>query len=324
MEALLLAWVVLTAGITALGLWHLRHSDRARMQRRLKGLAAAFAARSAGADGQADSVLRRRLIQGKLRELELQRQRARGPTLGRLVLQSGLPVTLRGFLLASAAAGGIAGGLTFLLGLAPLMCLLAVLAGGLVLPRLVLRIAIRRRQAQFVHHFADALDIMVRGVRSGLPVGECLRIVANDLPAPIGPEFQLLTEGQQLGMTLKQALDRSIERMPVTEFQFFAVVLAIQQQTGGNLAATLDNLSKVLRARKRLRDKVAALSSEAKASAGIIGALPFLVTGALAVMGPDYIGLLFTERLGNIIVVVGLLWMAMGIAIMRKMINFDF
>lgn len=296
---------------------------RAGMRRRLKTLGVAFARTAASRAGAGDSTARRQLIQGKLRELERQRQRSRRNTPRQLLLQSGMPLTLRGFVLGSAAAAAAAGGLLALAGLAPFLCLLSAAGVGLLLPRLVLRAVVRRRQARFTRHFADALDIMVRGVRSGLPVGECLRIVARESPDPVGPEFQLFTESQRLGMTLKQALDRAVERMPVTELQFFSIVLQVQQQTGGNLAATLDNLSGVLRGRKRLLDKIQAMSSEAKASAMIIGALPFLVCGGLWLANPEYIALLFTQRLGNVMLGGCGVWMLIGIAVMHKMIHFE-
>lgn len=320
----LLALTLAVLAALAAALFHqFARSDRAHMRRRLNAMALSFASRG-GAGGVSEGVMRRRLIQAKLRELENQRQRARRDTVPQLLLQSGLALTLRGFMAGSMGLAAAVGGIAWLAGLPPLLCPLPAAGAGLLLPRMALRIVIRRRQARFTQHFADALDILVRGVRSGLPVGESLRIVARESPDPVGPEFQFLNESQRVGMTLKQALERGLERMPVTEMQFFAIVLLIQQQTGGNLAATLDNLSGVLRGRKRLRDKIAALSSEAKASAAIIGSLPFLVCGGLALVNPDYIGLLFSERMGHVMLVGGLLWMMTGVLVMRKMINFDF
>jgi tight adherence protein B len=298
-------------------------AGRVGMRRRVKALGVAFARTAASSAGAGDSLARRQLIQGKLRELERQRQRSRRDTPRQLLLQSGMPLTLRGFVFGSVAAAVVTGAVMALAGWAPLVWLLGAAGAGLLLPRLALRIVVRRRQARFTRHFADALDIMVRGVRSGLPVAECLRIVARESPDPVGPEFQLFTESQRLGMTLKQALDRAVERMPVTELQFFSIVLQVQQQTGGNLAATLDNLSGVLRGRKRLLDKIQAMSSEAKASATIIGALPFLVCGGLWLGNPEYIALLFSQRLGNVMLGGCGIWMLIGIVVMHKMIHFE-
>jgi tight adherence protein B len=316
-----LAVILLGVLVPAALFWHVRLSPGARMRRRVEALGAMVAARTPGNDN--DAGLRRRLIQGKLKELERQRHKDRRDTVRHLILQSGLALTMRGFVAGSAGCALGVGGLLALIGMGKAVCLIGAFGAALGPPRMLLKFVIRRRQKRFIDHFADALDILVRGTRSGLPVGECLRIVARESPDPVGPEFQFLTESQRVGMTLKQALVRSVERMPVTELQFFAIVLQIQQQTGGNLAATLENLSNVLRARRRLIDKIAALSSEAKASAAIIGSLPFLVCGALGLVSPDYIGLLFTERLGNILVTGGLIWMAAGIFVMHQMINFE-
>jgi tight adherence protein B len=301
--------------------WHARMSPRARIRQRVEALGRMVAARTAGQE--TDAGERRRLIQGKLKELERQRRKDRRDTVLHMILQTGLPLSLRGFVIASAACGFATGGLLALAGMGKAVCLIGAVGAALGPPRLVLKIVIKRRQKRFVDHFANALDILVRGTRSGLPVGECLRIVARESPAPVGPEFDFLTESQRVGMTLKQALARSVERMPVTELQFFAIVLLIQQQTGGNLAATLENLSGVLRSRRRLIDKIVALSSEARASAAIIGSLPFLVGGALALLSPDYVGLLFSERIGNVLIAGGLVWMALGVFVMHQMINFD-
>ena len=164
---------------------------------------------------------------------------------------------------------------------------------------------------------------MVRGVKSGLPVGECLKIIARETEDPIAQSFQLLVEGQNIGIALQELLERGVERMPTAEFKFFTIVLLIQQQTGGNMADTLEGLSSILRERKNMKEKVKALSSEAKASTAIIGSLPFCVAGMIALINPDYIGILFTETIGIAMLVGGLCWMGIGIFIMSKMINFD-
>lgn len=302
--------------------WRSRRSLSARMRQRLKDLSAKLTARSTG-DDAAEAAARRRLIQGKLRELERDRRQARRDTIRHLLIQSGRGWTLHGYALACLAAGLLVGSIARLAGQPLAVCALAAFGAALFPPRVVLRIVVRRRQEAFIRHFADALDIIVRGVRSGLPAAECLGIVAREAPAPVGPEFMLLIEGQRLGMTLKQTLDRALDRMPIAEVQFFAIVLLIQQQTGGNLAATIEKLAGLLRARKRLRDKIRALSSEAKASAAIIGGLPFLVAGGMSLVRPDYMELLIDERAGRIMAIGALLWMGLGVLVMRKMIRFD-
>jgi len=206
------------------------------------------------------------------------------------------------------------------------MPLLVVITAGLVagyfLPLWYLSQLYKSRQKKFTTEFANALDVIIRGVRSGLPVGECLRIIGREIPDPVGEEFRLLVEGQKIGLTLQELLQRGLQRMPTKEYKFFAIVLQIQQETGGNLADTLENLSGVLRERKRMRDKANALSSEAKSSAAIIGALPFLVMGGMSATSPEYVAPLFNTTAGTFTIVGGLLWMGAGILVMRHMINF--
>nr|WP_246152159.1 type II secretion system F family protein [Roseospira navarrensis] len=187
---------------------------------------------------------------------------------------------------------------------------------------MVLKFIARRRQNKFTSEFPNAIDVLVRGVQSGLPVSECLAIVSREVPEPVGGEFRMLLEGQKVGMALNDIMQRGLERMPTPEYKFFAIVLQIQQQTGGNLAETLANLSTVIRDRKQMRNKVKALASEAKASAWIIGSLPFAVAILVSIMSPTYLVPLFETRAGHYILVGCFVWMGTGVAIMAKMINF--
>ena len=177
---------------------------------------------------------------------------------------------------------------------------------------------------KFSGEFANATDVIVRGIKSGLPVHDCFKIIAKEAPAPLGPEFQTLVENVSVGLTLNQALDKMYERMPTPELKFFSIVIAIQQKTGGNLAEALSNLSLVLRARRMMREKIKALSSEAVASAGIIGSLPPAVMIIVFIVTPAYMGLMFTDPRGNIMLMGAAVWMAMGVFVMKKMINFKF
>jgi tight adherence protein B len=171
--------------------------------------------------------------------------------------------------------------------------------------------------------FPDAIDVIVRGVRSGLTVGECLNIIGSESPDPVGPEIRMVIEAIKLGQTMGDAMQRMSDRIPSPEFRYFTIVLGTQQTTGGNLAETLAKLSDVLRQRKKMRDKVQAMSSEAKASASIIGSLPLLVMGALTVLAYDYVSLLFTTSPGKFMLALSVCIMGMGVLVMRKMINFD-
>ena len=217
----------------------------------------------------------------------------------------------------------VAAALSILFGLPIIAAIPIGLIAFFGLPKLVLRFMARGRQKKFTTHFAGAIDIVVRGIRSGLPVGECLAIIGREIPDPVGQEFRLLVEGQKIGVSTEELLRRGLERIPTSEYKFFAIVLQIQQQTGGNLADTLANLSDVLRERKKMKDKVQALSNEAKASAMIIGSLPFFVMGMISLINPEYMALLFTETLGQFMLAAGVTWMAIGIIVMSKMINFD-
>jgi len=294
---------------------------RARLRARLAGLAAG-APRIAAMRGRSD---RSRQIKTKLKETGHDGgARADRRVALRLCLdRAGLTLSVRMFLVLSALSGVLGTGLYLLFGF-PLLAAPAVFAVmGLGLPRAVVGHLARKRQQRFTKLFADAIDVIIRGIRSGLPVSECLGIIARETPEPVSTEFKLLVEGQQLGMTLKQALERATRRMPTADMKFFAVVLNLQQQTGGNLAETLAGLSNVLRGRKKMADKIRAMSSEARLTATIIGALPFLISLVIYAINPGYILLLWTDPLGNVILYGGLLWMAIGMFIMKQMISFE-
>ena len=198
----------------------------------------------------------------------------------------------------------------------------AAFGTGFGLPRWVLNFLRNRREKRFTGDFASAIDVVVRSVKSGLPTSDALKIVSREFRDPVGGEFKRLVESMKLGVTLEQALKRMYENMPTTEVSFFAIVMTIQQKSGGNLSEALGNLAAVLRDRKRLQGKIKAMSSEAKASAMIIGSLPPGVMALVYFTTPAYISLLFTERAGNIMLAACVIWMSLGIFVMKKMINF--
>ena len=233
--------------------------------------------------------------------------------------QAGLPIKPKQFYIASLAMAFMFGLIGLISGQKLWISGLLLLIGGLGFPRWVLNFLRARRQKKFVSEFSNAIDVIVRGVKSGLPVNECLKIIAREAPRPVSDEFHMLTEGIRIGLSLEQALDRMYERMPLQEVNFFAIVLMIQQKTGGNLAEALGNLAGVLRSRKLMEGKIKALSSEAKASAWIIGSLPFLVAGAVQLSSPDYLAPLFNTQQGNFILIGAGLWMGTGIMVMKQM-----
>lgn len=239
------------------------------------------------------------------------------------MLRAGFQVSLTHYFVGSAAMGIVAAFLYLIAGMPAIGVLPVALTGAVGLPKLILKFIAAKRRKKFTSHFADAVDVVVRGIRSGLPVSECMNIIAREFEDPLGEEFRMIIEGERLGLTIEEILRRGLERMPTSEFKFFSIVLQIQRQTGGNLADTLGNLSSVLRARKSMRDKVQALASEAKSSAGIIGSLPFFVAGMLSILNPDYLMLLFTETMGNYMLIGGFIWMGLGVTVMAKMINFE-
>jgi tight adherence protein B len=269
---------------------------------------------------------RRRQVADTLKELE-GRQKQREKVSLRLRLQrAGLDIEPRVFWIASVICGLLVG--VCIWAIAPNLTIIVPLLGGFVgmfgLPRWVLARMSKRRQYKFTDEFANAIDVIVRGVKTGLPLVECLNIIARESPQPISGEFTELVEQQRVGVPLAEAFERMMVRMPLAEVRFFAIVLAIQQQAGGNLSEALGNLSGVLRDRKRLEAKVRALSAEAKASAAVLGALPFVVMTLVYITTPSYIALLWTTRMGQFLLCAAGGWMTCGVLVMRKMINFKY
>ncbi|MDQ3075046.1 MAG: type II secretion system F family protein [Pseudomonadota bacterium] len=194
---------------------------------------------------------------------------------------------------------------------------------GIGLPHFVIGKLIKRRVAQFTSNFPDAIELMVRGLRSGLPITETLGIVAGELSGPVGVEFRGVTDKMKIGRTMEVALQETADRLGTPEFQFFVITLAIQRETGGNLAETLSNLADVLRKRAQMKLKIKAMSSESKASAMIIGSLPFIVFGLIYMVNPIYLGGFFVDQRLIVAGLGGMLWMSIGVFIMSKMINFE-
>jgi tight adherence protein B len=267
---------------------------------------------------------KRKQIQDSLKDLEARQkaERKKSLTLKARLEQAGLTWSPVKFWVISVIFGVIAVMITAVTGQHPLLILAAGVVAGLGLPRWFLSMARKRRQKKFTANFADALDVIVRGIKSGLPLNECLKIIAREAEQPVRGEFEVLVEGVAVGVDTDEGLRRMLRRMPLPELSFFSIVLAIQSKTGGNLAEALGNLSAVLRARKMMREKVSALSSEAKASAMIIGALPPGVATMVLIISPDYMMPLFTTSMGQLMLLAGLTWMSIGVFVMRGMINF--
>ena len=297
---------------------------RANLRQRISvasgNVSAAEVTRGIGGDSS-----RRRDIQSRLRQLEdAKTKKSFAVKLRETLRQAGLRLTLRNYFLLCTAFSVVAAILYKMTGYHLVGIVPVSITVGFGLPRYVLFYLTKRRVNKFTKEFANAVDIIVRGIKSGLPVSECLKIIATESPEPVAGLFLEIVESQNLGLTLEVSLERAQEQIKTPELQFFTIVLIIQGQTGGNLADTLANLSGILRDRKKMADKVKSLSSEAKSSAGIIGSLPFLMTGLLYLVNPEYLTPLFTADLGKIMIAGGLVWMSVGIFIMKQMINFEF
>lgn len=266
---------------------------------------------------------RRKQILVQLQDADRRERKAR-TTLASRLKQAGLSLSVTTFYIISAVVGLVTGLGALIFGLPILVVIGIALVFGLGLPRWIVGFLGKSRMKKFSLEFPNAVDVIVRGIKSGLPVHECFKIIARESPAPLGPEFQTLVEGLGVGLTLEQALEKMYGRMPTSELRFFTIVIAIQQKTGGNLAEALGNLSAVLRARRMMGEKIKALSSEALASAGIIASLPPAVMTMVMFTTPSYMMPLFTDFRGNFMLLMAALLMATGIFVMKRMISFKF
>lgn len=281
----------------------------------------------AARDRLQETTKRRKSTQDMLKELEKkQNEKAKkrnSASVKSLILQANLSISPSRLYLISAGLSVFAT-LAALLYNMPLLVALGIgFIGVLGAPRWVLRFLVKRRQTKFLEEFPNALDVMCRSIRSGLPLNEAVRLIASDGQEPVKTEFRRVVDSQQVGMSLPEAIERMTLTMPLPEVSFFGIVIAMQAQAGGNLSETLGNLSKVLRDRRKMKAKVSALSMEAKASAVIIGALPFIVAFLVYLTSPDYLMVLFTDQRGHLILGCSAVWMSIGIIIMRNMINFE-
>src|SRR4051812_14670313 len=281
-------------------------------------------ARGRAVTPEQNAAAKRKNVATMLKDVEKNRAaKKERPTMRRRLEQAGFPKTTpQTFWIICGVMALSAGGAAFITHQTPLVIVLAVFVIGLGLPRWVLGFLTARRKKKFTENFAPAIDVIVRSVKSGLPTNEALRIVAREAPNPVGSEFHSLVESLKVGVTMEQGLKRMMESMPTPEVGFFTIVMTIQGKSGGNLSEALGNLAAVLRDRKRLQGKIRAMSSEAKASAMIIGSLPPAVMGIVYLTTPAYIMKLFTEKSGNLMLAGCVVWMSVGITVMRKMINF--
>jgi tight adherence protein B len=324
MDSSLLLPILIAGGVVLLGV-ALASSNNEAMDKRVKTVSREKESAVKRKTGDPDADRKKKML-GGIKDLEMRERQMRKARLSisARIEQAGLTVPEQTFWIASAAFAIVAllvvmvvFGQPFYYGFA------AAGVAGFGLPRWILGFLVGGRQKKFTSEFANAIDVIVRGVKSGLPLNECLKIIAREAPEPLSSEFQRLCDSTSMGVPLDQGLTKMFERMPLPEVSFFSIVLAIQLKAGGNLSEALNNLSVVLRSRKLMREKINALSSEAKASAAIIGALPICVCGIVYVTSPSYMGLLFSDPTGHMGLLAGTTMMTLGILVMRQMINFD-
>ncbi len=269
-----------------------------------------------------DRAARKKQIADGVRDVEMKGKRR--VNLANRIEQAGLSITKQQYWIGSVLVSLVCSALAYIQSRSLVLTLLVAVTASVGLPQLTLARLRIRRINKFVTNFPTAIDIIVRGIKSGLPLGDTVRIAASESPEPVKSEFRRVVESLSIGMTLPEAIERMAQRVPIAETNFFSIVIAIQGKSGGNLSEALGNLSRVLRERKKMRGKIIAMSMEAKASAAIIGAVPFLVVGALYVSSPKYVMLLWTTTHGRMISMIAIFWMGIGIAMMKKMIAFDF
>ena len=323
MQALALAFLAFTAigGIAWVFVYPLLSGEKKAESRR-----ASIARPEPAAARQADKNQRsrREQVEGSLKDLESRRLKEKSVPLSTRITQAGLSWSTQKFWIISGILAAVAGFAAFTAGGGILGAVGMGFGAGLGLPRWLLGYLKKKREKAFLKALPDAVDVIVRGIKAGLPLFESIKVVAADAPEPLKSEFLAIIETQTIGMPLGEACARLYERMPVPEANFFGIVIAIQQKSGGNLSEALGNLSKVLRDRKKMAEKIQAMSMEAKASAAIIGSLPPIVMFLVWLTTPDYIALLWTDRLGQFMLVCCVAWMTIGVLVMKKMINFDF
>jgi tight adherence protein B len=321
-QTLALAFMAATAigGVAWVFLYPILSGEKAAEQRRASFTKNEPVARRA----ERAQRSRRQQVEDSLKEVEDRTKKAKNVALTTRIAQAGLTWSKQQFIIISAVIGGS----LFLLGLfanAGLFPSAAIgFAAGFGAPRWFLGYMKKRREQKFLLGLPDAVDIIVRGIKAGLPLFDSIKVVAVDAPEPVKSEFAAIVETQAIGMPLGDACARLYERMPVPEANFFGIVISIQQKAGGNLSEALGNLSRVLRDRKKMKAKIQAMSMEAKASASIIGSLPIAVGVIVWLTSPDYIELLFTADLGRMMLAGCAMWMGIGVFVMKQMINFDF
>ncbi len=327
----LIAFVILAAlsmaGIAYAFLFTSVENENKRSQRMKSfgGDATVRASSRAAVSRESDRNKRRKNVSDTLKKIEdKQKKNKKKVGVKEMLFQAGLKTTVARYYAYSAISGLVFFILAFLFANSYYVVGGALIIGFLGFPRFILGRMRKKRIKNFTMEFPNAVDVIVRGVKAGLPLNDCIGIVSREAKEPVSTEFRSIIEHQQLGVPMSEAVLKMNESMPTAEANFFGIVVAIQQGAGGNLAEALNNLSGVLRSRKMMEAKIKSMSAEAKASGGIIGSLPIIVGILVYLTTPDYISILFTHPTGNLILACAAMWMGIGIFVMKQMINFDF
>jgi tight adherence protein B len=298
-------------------------SGEAKAEKRVESMKTSGHQRRASERMAELNASRKKSVSDSLKELENSENARRRVSLKDRIEQAGLSWDTKTYYMISAGLAVMTGVMLFFLSGQLAMIPIGALIGGLGLPSWVLSYQKKRRIAKFIDEFPNAIDIIVRGIKSGLPLGDCLRIIAAEARDPLRTEFKAIVEAQTMGLNVGDACARLFKRMPIQEANFFVIVIQIQQKAGGNLSEALGNLSRVLRDRKKMKGKIAAMSMEAKASGVIIGALPFIVALMVQASSPGFMDPLFVTQSGHLMLLGSAFWMICGIVVMKSMINFD-
>lgn len=314
---------VAVGGVAYVFLYPLLTGER-RVEQRMRDVSTVEADATRSRKAADPTAKRRQQVEDSLQQIEERRKRSSRPSLSARLQQSGLTWTKRQFWITSVIAGLFGAIVAWIFGASILIALGVGFSVGIGLPRWMLSFLKKRRETRFLEEFPNGIDIITRGVKAGLPVGDCIRIVAAEAREPVKAEFRMIAESQAIGIPLADASARLFEHIPLPEANFFGIVVSIQQKSGGSLSEALGNLSRVLRERRKMQAKIKAMSMEAKASAAIIAALPIAVMLLVYLTSPNYIELLWITPLGRTLMFCCGVWMLVGVFVMRRMINFDF
>jgi len=325
-NTIVLAAFVLTLGLAlliAIAAGGFKSEGESRLRRRLRRIERPTRTRDAPDTGV---DLRRNAHDSGIPALDqlIKRIMPRPAELRRRLVRTGLKLSPGEYLLGSVLVGALgAFALREFLGAPPLLSVIAAFGLGLAVPHVLVNMLIKGRLKTFTVQFPEAIDLIVRGLKSGLPVPASMHTVADEMQDPVASEFRLITDRLRIGQSLDESLRDAADRLPTAEFRFFVISLAVQRETGGNLAETLENLAEILRKRRQMKLKIKAMSSEAKASAIILGSLPFLLSAALYALNPGYVSQLFHDVRGLLMVGVGFASLGIGILVMAKMVRFE-